>query len=1484
MNHSNLWSRTAGAVTSIRGALQLPRITLFVLSLLAWPGGRICAQQLVLSLPPTLSVPEDTVATIPFSLSQVPPGTTPQFSIAVPENSPIVTSGNATVRVESAQAGFLDIRPLPNANGTVQVHLSVTNGAQYATASCTVTWMPVDDVPILALIPNQTTVEGAPELQVPIRFWDPDPNPFAALSVSNSRPNIVKSSIARTGRTNHWVSLRPTDQARGSSVITVTAATREPANPTNSSQVSFVLTVLPRDLAPSNQAPIVSGLLAQAADLNRDGWLDLIMGADSGSSRPIYWNSGGRFSRISLTTPLDTSQVAWGDYDGDGDLDAYLGNPLSPGFIWQNLMTGFSAPRAQFKSLAVLGQTNRSYQVAWADFDGDGDLDLMTGGNPHFSPQPARMYFARNDGANRFTVIDGSLPPTRGPRQVADFDNDGRPDVLLSDTEEARHQAVVWHNEGAFRFTPTHFRVPAFELQAAGTADFDGDGWLDLWVQHPSATNSRAARTLVLWRQTLPGFSEALRIPGDAMEQAGPPAWGDFDGDGTPDFIAPTVSPVRLSSLQQTITNYVALYRNDGRGHFTPGGFLFKNRPGGSPAAGDFNRDGLLDTWTPDESGRVYFNQVSRPNLPPDAPSGLVAFAAGTNVLFTWLPARDPNQIAPLTYNLRVGTRPGANDLVPSMSLDDGTRLLPAPGNAGFAITRHLLLVPVETDTLYWSVQAVDNSFAGSVWAPEQTVSVTRSPSEPPVVTGLTDVVMDEDSPLRLSYTVTDDLTPPSGIRIQVLCSNPSLFPAFRTSPTPSNHDTPSTNRFLSLAPAENASGQAGFAIMATDAGGHSTTIEFTVTVRPINDPPILFPIEDQYGFVGHPLPPVVLTIKDVETPAEQIQVVATSSNQSLLPDSGITLSGQGRNRQILLTPATAETGQATIQIRVIDTEGAVDLQEFHVHFSPLAFTPVPGALNGQQADRLSWGDFNGDGRLDLLVVEWDSLQLRLWLNSGNGEFTRADASFPDSGLVQLAEPGDLDGDGDLDLAVAYTLNRDEPPRVAWWLNESGRFHRVRLPADPPYSAVLALRIADADGDGDLDLMVLESEGEAPPGPDNLIVRALLASKEGFQTRRSVVLQMAGPFSISGDPVFADQNGDGLMDVEVSFFKDNTHTSVAGFAQRDGFYVPVARPWHGNYRGLRAWSNFNGGNVGDALVASSDFSSLSLFPGWPVVGPAPNSTLPSSLLNVVAGDLDSDGMPDAVTYDGTLIIPYSHPRADAWRPYPVTRVGSLLRVARPLGDMDDDGDLDLAVLLIDAEGRALAGVLRNDHQRTNQPPAEPADLQVAINDREVELTWNPALDPQQTSGLSYNLRLGTSPGANDIMASQSLPDGHRLLPELGNNGWVTRRLFSTLPAGRTVYWSVQAVDASFVGGPFAPEQHFTTPEDPPRLTTAAAAHGLRLIVRRLHAGPLLLERSGDLRVWESMGTFHLDESGLLDIPLDPSPGEHAVFYRTRSPE
>jgi VCBS repeat-containing protein len=143
------------------------------------------------------------------------------------------------------------------------------------------------------------------------------------------------------------------------------------------------------------------------------------------------------------------------------------------------------------------------------------------------------------------------------------------------------------------------------------------------------------------------------------------------------------------------------------------------------------------------------------------------------------------------------------------------------------------------------------------------------------------------------------------------------------------------------------------------------------------------------------------------------------------------------------------------------------------------------------------------------------------------------------------------------------------------------------------------------------------------------------------------------------------------------------------------------------------------------------------------------------------------------------------------------------------GDYDNDGDLDL-LLAGWTGGRGITKIYQNNTSTRNTPPAAPSNLQAAVTDQQVTLSWQAATDAQTpASGLSYNVYVGTSPGNLQKVSPQAdIGTGYRRIPALGNGQSGTSFWLQDLPHG-TYYWSVQAVDGAFAGSPFASEASFT---------------------------------------------------------------------------
>jgi hypothetical protein len=130
------------------------------------------------------------------------------------------------------------------------------------------------------------------------------------------------------------------------------------------------------------------------------------------------------------------------------------------------------------------------------------------------------------------------------------------------------------------------------------------------------------------------------------------------------------------------------------------------------------------------------------------------------------------------------------------------------------------------------------------------------------------------------------------------------------------------------------------------------------------------------------------------------------------------------------------------------------------------------------------------------------------------------------------------------------------------------------------------------------------------------------------------------------------------------------------------------------------------------------------------------------------------------------------------------------------------------------EASELARLYRNGACVANVAPAAPSGLENHLTEGPsgslVTLSWTAPSDAETPStGLSYSLRIGTTPGGSEILAPMAnVTNGFRQVAERGPVQALSWAL--SLPSSSQIYyWSVQAVDGALAGGPFAPEARFS---------------------------------------------------------------------------
>jgi len=283
---------------------------------------------------------------------------------------------------------------------------------------------------------------------------------------------------------------------------------------------------------------------------------------------------------------------AWADVDGDGDLDLAVSVKGGAIHLYRNDAGRFTSI-GESMGLPESGEEIRG--LSWGDYDRDGDPDLLAGSN--VSPIPSRNYLYRNDG-RRFSEVAESLgvsTPGRYSRQSnwIDVDNDGDLDLYAANRAGANRLLLNQQDGEQRRFTSHPYSLGAVDIRRTVGAcwfDADHDGDLDLFLANQSGDSD------ALWRNDGDRFVDVAPALGIDQTQR----WlseggvgcapGDYDNDGDLDLYVGTYGRNHL-------------YRNEstgGRMRFTDvagsAGLLEPHSVVGADW-GDVDNDGDLDLF-----------------------------------------------------------------------------------------------------------------------------------------------------------------------------------------------------------------------------------------------------------------------------------------------------------------------------------------------------------------------------------------------------------------------------------------------------------------------------------------------------------------------------------------------------------------------------------------------------------------------------------------------------------------------------------------------------------------------------------------------------------------------------------------------------------------------------------------------------------------------------------------------------------------------
>ena len=336
-----------------------------------------------------------------------------------------------------------------------------------------------------------------------------------------------------------------------------------------------------------------------------------------------------------------------------------------------------------------------------------------------------------------------------------------------------------------------------------------------------------------------------------------------------------------------------------------------------------------------------------------------------------------------------------------------------------------------------------------------------------------------------------------------------------------------------------------------------------------------------------------------------------------------------------------------------------------------VGLNPVPGWFpdnNGSVSYALAWGDIDGDNDLDLVIGNEQGNEKVVIHKNDNGELnTHASHPITTTGPVNAVALGDMDGDGDLDLAVGGALNGNSYT-VRVFENNDGVFTAPPWESSQKYNT-LDLVWGDMNGDGWLDL-VAGTGGFGNARPD-----IIFRNENG--RLNPIAITITTPSNTS-DIALGDMNNDGKIDIAT----DSGHILLNS---SDGVTITMTPYYTPTNKGAVAWGDIDNDNDLDLVSGNTIYTnSYNIAPeSHPLFSEANSSQYrPGDIRRADFGDVDNDGDLDLAIVVGINTWfaqvytnqngEFSH--EDRWVSQDVDIKNDVA-----WGDVDNDGDLDLAV-------------------------------------------------------------------------------------------------------------------------------------------------------------------------------------------------------------
>jgi len=936
----------------------------------------------------------------------------------------------------------------------------------------------------------------------------------------------------------------------------------------------------------------------------------------------------------------------------------------------------------------------------------------------------------------QFTDISAGLTGVfSGSSAWGDYDNDGDMDILQNGNTGSARISIIYRNDGSGTFTDISAGLTGVSNSSCAWGDYNNDGYLDILLTGDSGSGYISKIYRNNGNNTFTDISAGLT----GVYQSSC-AWGDYDNDGDPDILL----------IGNTGSGYISkIYSNDGSGIFTDISAGLTGVYRSSCAWGDYDNDGDLDILLTGDTGSGYISKIYRNNgnsTFTDISAGLTGVNGGSSAWGDYDNDGDPDILL---------TGDSGSGYISKIYSNNGSGIF-TDISAGLTNVRYGSCAWGDYDN-DGDLDILLTGYAGAVYY-SKIYNNNGGGIFTDISAGLTSVYMsscawgdyDNDGDLDILLTGYTG----SGY-ISTIYSND--YNVANVSP---------------LAPTN----------LQTTVDGDEVSFTWTAST------------DDHTPAAGLKY---LLRIGTTPGGCEISSPMSNSGGWRMIPQTGYANSCSWKIKTSVL-----EGSAYYCSVQAVDT--AFRGSAFAGELEEGTFTDISAGLTGVMDGSCAWGDYDNDGDLDILLTGLTgSVRIsKIYRNDGNSTFTDISAGL--TGVYgSSCTWGDYDNDGNLDLLLTGDSGSGYISKI-YHNNGNSTFTDISAGLTGVYGSSCAW--GDYDNDGDLDILLTGYTGSARISK--------IYRNDGNSTFTDINAGLTGV--IGGSCAWGDYDNDGDLDIMLTGYTGSERISKIYRNNGNNTFTDISAGLIGVNQSSCAWGDYdNDGDLDILLTGNTGVGGISKI--YRNDGSGIFTDISAGLTSVIEassawGDYDNDGDLDILLTGSTgpAIISKIY-RNDGSGIFTDISAGltGVYTSSSAWGDYDNDGDLD--ILLTGYSGSAyISKIYRNDYNIPNLPPLAPTNLQTTVNGDDVLLSWNASTDDHTPAGgLSYVLRIGTTPGGCEISSPSSDSSGWRMIPQPGYANSCSWKIKTSVWVESAYYWSVQAVDTAFLGSALSEQQALT---------------------------------------------------------------------------